>query len=191
MSRDRAFNLLRHATSGGCGRLLNWVARPLRAARSPELIFRFRDDARGVAEEFHEAVALGFSGTLFEGVRDGFHYTHLFGDGGSNPLVQGDTVLFREALGGLLDGVRKPQWISSSTYGFILFKTSLRRKTETPKRSAAMAKSATLYVTRASASPSLTIGYFNWRDASYRTCVLSTQRSPFGACEVFLSASLW
>jgi len=32
------------------------------------LVFRFRGDARGVAKEFHEAVALGFSGTLLEKV---------------------------------------------------------------------------------------------------------------------------
>jgi hypothetical protein len=79
------------------------------------LVFRFRSDARGVAREFHEAVALGFSGALLEEVRGGFHYTHLFGDGGCNPLVQGHAVLFGEALGGLLDGVRKLQWIRKST----------------------------------------------------------------------------
>src|SRR6266699_3382808 len=118
-----------------------------------KLVFRFRDDARGVAKEFHEAVALGFSRTLLEKIRGRFNDTNFFRDGGSDPLVQGDTVLFGEALGGLLDGVRKLQWISSSTHGFILFKTSIGRKTETPKRSAATAKSETLYVTRASASP--------------------------------------
>jgi hypothetical protein len=118
-----------------------------------KLVFRFRSDARGVAKEFHETVALGFSGTLLEKVSSRFNHTHFFRDGGSNPLVQRHAVLFREALGGLLDGVRKLQWISSSTHGFILFKTSIGRKTETPKRSAATAKSETLYVTRASASP--------------------------------------
>src|ERR1700682_900544 len=126
-----------------------------RAARLAlaELVFRFRGDARGVAKESHEAVALGFPGALLEKVSSRFNDTNFFRDGGSNPLVQGDTVLFREALGGFLDGVRKLQWISSSTHGFILFKTSIGRRTETPKRSAATAKSETLYVTRTSASP--------------------------------------
>src|SRR5207247_6202798 len=41
-----------------------------------------------------------------------------FRDGGSDPLVQGDTVLFGEALRRFLDGMRKLQWISSSTHGF-------------------------------------------------------------------------
>jgi hypothetical protein len=50
--------------------------------------------------------------------------THLFRDGRSNPLVQGDAVLFREALGGLLDGVWKLQWISSSTHGFTYHRIS-------------------------------------------------------------------
>src|SRR5258707_3516730 len=66
-----------------------------------ELVFWFRGDARGVAKEFHEAVALGFSGTLFEEVSSCFNNTNFFRHGGSDPLVQGDTVLFGEALGGL------------------------------------------------------------------------------------------
>lgn len=79
------------------------------------LVFRFRGDARGVAKESHEAVAVGLSGTLLEEVRGGFNDTNFFRDGGSNPLVQGHAVLFREVLGGLLDGVRKLQWIRKST----------------------------------------------------------------------------
>src|SRR6266581_4146930 len=102
--------------AGHYSRYANWAAlyagATTRAARLAELVFRFRRDARGVAKEFHEAVALGCSRTLLEKVRGGFNYTHLFGDGGSNPLVQGHAVLFREALGSLLDGVRKLQWIS-------------------------------------------------------------------------------
>jgi hypothetical protein len=86
-----------------------------RAAPLAKRVFRFRSDARGVAKESHEAAALGLSGTLLEEVRGGFNDTHLFRDGGSNPLVQGDTVLFGEALGGLLDGVRKLPWIRKST----------------------------------------------------------------------------
>ena len=99
--------------------------------RLAKLIFRFWGDARGVAKEFHEAAALGFSRTLLEKVSSRFHDTNFFRDGGSDPLVQGDTVLFREALGGPLDGVRKLQWISSSTHGYILLKASIGRKTET------------------------------------------------------------
>lgn len=91
-----------------------------RAARLAKLVFRFWGDARGVAKEFHETVALGFSRTLLEKVSSRFNDTNFFRDGGSNPLVQGHAVLFREALGGLLDGMRKLQWISSSTHGFIL-----------------------------------------------------------------------
>ena len=78
-----------------------------RAARLAKLVFRFWGDARCVAKEFHEAVALGFSRALLEKVSSRFNDANFFRDGRSNPLVQGHAVLFREALGGLLDGVRK------------------------------------------------------------------------------------
>jgi hypothetical protein len=84
-----------------------------------KLVFRFGGDARCVAKEFHEPVALGFSRLLPEKVSSRFNDTNFFRDGGSNPLVQGHAVLFRQALGRFLDGMRKLQWISSSTHGSI------------------------------------------------------------------------
>src|SRR5690348_8611334 len=108
-----------------------------RAAPLTKLVFRFRGDTRGVAKEFHKAVAFGFSRALLEKVSSRFNDTNFLRHGRSNPLVQGHAVLFREALGGFLDGVRKFQWISSSTHGFILFKTSIGRKTDFGKAGAA------------------------------------------------------
>src|SRR5689334_18773839 len=70
-----------------------------------KLVFRLWGDARGVAKEFHETVALGFSRTLLEKVSSRLNHTHFFRDGGSNPLVQGHAVLFRKALGRFLDGM--------------------------------------------------------------------------------------
>src|SRR5437763_9613209 len=99
-----------------------------RAARLAKLVFRFWGDARCVAKEFHEAVVLGFSRALLEKVSSRFNDANFFRDGRSNPLVQGHAVLFREALGGLLDRVRKLQWISASTHGCIRFQTSTGRR---------------------------------------------------------------
>ena len=45
----------------------------VRAARLAKLVFRFWGDARCVAKEFHEAVALGFSRTLLEKVSSRFN----------------------------------------------------------------------------------------------------------------------
>jgi hypothetical protein len=53
-----------------------------------------------------------------KGLREVANDTNFFRDGGSNPLVQGHAVLFREALGRFLDGISKLQWISSSTYAY-------------------------------------------------------------------------
>jgi hypothetical protein len=52
----------------------------------------------GVAKEFHEALALGFSGALLEEVRGGFNDTAFSATAAANSLVQGDTVLFGQAL---------------------------------------------------------------------------------------------
>src|SRR5260370_41278642 len=85
--------------------------------RLAKLVFRFWGDTRCVSEEFHEAVALGFSRTLLEKVSSRFNDTNFFRDGGSDPLVQRHALLFREALRRFLDGRRKLQWIRSSIHG--------------------------------------------------------------------------
>src|SRR6266849_7779211 len=170
------------------GMTVEWDKQPRELHVLAKLVFRFWRDARGVAKEFHEAVALGFSRTLLEKVSSRFNDTNFFRDGGSNPLVQGHAVLFREALGGLLDGVRKLQWISSSTHGYILFKTSIGRRTETPKRSAATAKSETLYVTRASASP-LMAASSTISSPGSATCGLHRKCNSTGSTKAASSAS--
>jgi hypothetical protein len=74
----------------------------------------------------------------------GFYDTNLLGDGRGNPLVQGNAVFLREALGGLFDGMRQLQGIRSPAHGFILFKKSAGVSTGALKRAEAAEKSVGL-----------------------------------------------
>ena len=97
-----------------------------------------------VAKELQQAVSFGISGALLEKCGGGFDDSNFLGDGCGNPLVQGDAVFLREALGSLFDGMRQLQRISSPAHGFILFKKSAGVSTGTLKRAAAAEKSAVL-----------------------------------------------
>jgi hypothetical protein len=61
----------------------------------------------GVDEEVHQALAFGSGGAVPEELGGGFDRADFLGDCGGDPLVEGDSVLPGEALGGLLDRVGK------------------------------------------------------------------------------------
>src|SRR6266851_7814067 len=135
-----------------------------------EPVFRLgRAFGRG-AQKLHESFAGGLACTLLEKVGCRFHHSNFFGDRYRDPLVQRHAIFFREPLGSLLDGERKLQWIRRFAHylNLTFFSSSAGRNTEILNRSAAPAKSATLYVTSASARPliaaSRTISSFGSRD---------------------------
>ncbi|MGC1483625.1 MAG: hypothetical protein WA789_07530, partial [Candidatus Acidiferrum sp.] len=88
-----------------------WRAAAATAARRygqlSDPVLRFGWRVGNLAEEFEQAVTLGVPSAFFEERGRGFHDTHLFGDGCGDPLVQGHTVFFGEALSGLLHGMGK------------------------------------------------------------------------------------
>src|SRR5271167_4832252 len=57
------------------------------------------------AKKLQQPVSFRIPCSLFEKCRCGFHDSYFLGDGGSNPLIQGHTVFFRETLGGLLNRI--------------------------------------------------------------------------------------
>ena len=83
----------------------------------------------------------------------GLDNTDLFRHCNSDPLVEGHTILFGEALRGLFDGQRKLQRIPSLAHCFTFPSMSPGRTMGIPNRSPADRKSVTLYVTKASALP--------------------------------------
>jgi len=109
-----------------------------------DTVLGFRGSIGRLAKKLHKAVAFCIPGALLEKCGGGFHDANLFGDGCSNPLVQGNAVFLREALGSFFDRMGQLQGIGSPAHGFILFKKSAGVSTGTPKRAAAAEKSALL-----------------------------------------------
>ncbi len=88
--------------------LLRWYEMRGAASRgkSPCCVISFWHDFGRIAQEPNQSVASSLSGTLREEIRRGFHHSDFFRRCDSNPLVQSNSVLLRQALGSFLNRER-------------------------------------------------------------------------------------
>lgn len=98
----------------------------------------------GGAEEFHQSLPGCSSRTLLEELSGRFHNADFLRNCRGDPLVQGHPVFLGQALRSFLDGERKFQRIGCFAHDFTFLSSSGGLSTRIPKRSHAIAKSATL-----------------------------------------------
>ena len=107
-------------------------------------VFWVRSDTGCLAQKLQQSISGGFSCAFLEELRSGLDHSNFFGHRHGDPLIQGNTVLLRQSLSGLLNGNREFQWIRRFTHGFTFFNKSLGRRIGTSNLLPASSKSAIL-----------------------------------------------